>query len=157
MKIDKDLVIDFEDILSSNWNCPTYNNQDFYESNEKRLRYKFNELDDKYYKNNKFYKCFDTETLEILKPKEWEELSKMSGGEMDKLVTENKWDWIGDDFDDMLEYLDFIMKHKPTLAFSTKISDKDEYMDIFLHDFADRFKTDAEKDAFISGLNESGQ
>ena len=157
MKIDKDLVIDFKDILNSNWSCPTYNNQDFYESNEKRLRYKFNELDDEYYKNNKFYKCFDENTLEILKPKEWEELSKMSGDEMDKLVTENEWDWKGEDFDDMKDYLNFVMIHKPTIAFSTKISEEDEYMDIFLHDFTDRFKSEEEKQAFISGLNESGK
>lgn len=157
MKIDKDLVIDFEDIIGANWNCPTYNNQTFYETNQKRLRYKINELDDEYYKNNKFYQCFDTDTLEILKPREWEELSKMSGDEMDKLVTENNWDWIGDDFDDMVEYLDFIMKHKPNLAFTTKIADQDEYMDIFLHDFTDRFKSEKEKQAFISGLNESGK
>lgn len=154
MKIDKNLVIYFKDIIGGG-ECPTYNNINFYDSNEKRLRFKINELDNKYYKNNKFYKCFDYETLKILKPIEWEELSKMSLNDMNKIIDKNEWDWLGEDFEDMEGYLNFIMIHNPTLAFSTKISDKDEYMDIFLHDFSDRFKTDVEKQAFISGLNES--
>ncbi len=58
MKIDKNLVIDFKDIVGEQ-DCPTYNNMDFYLSNEKRLRFKINELNNKYYDNNKFYKCFD--------------------------------------------------------------------------------------------------
>ena len=84
-------------------------------------------MDNKYYKNNKFYKCFDYETLEILKPIEWEELSKMSLNDMNKIINKNEWDWLGEDFEDMEGYLNFIMIHNPTLAFSTKISDKDEY------------------------------
>jgi len=79
----------------------------------------------------------------------------MSLNDMNKIIDKNEWDWLGEDFEDMEGYLNFIMIHNPTLAFSTKISPEDEYMDIFLHDFSDRFKTDAEKQAFISGLNES--
>ena len=51
MKIDKNLVIYFKDIIGDG-DCPTYNNVNFYDSNEKRLRFKINELDNKYYKNN---------------------------------------------------------------------------------------------------------
>ena len=153
-KINKDLVIDFEDIIGGG-DCPTYNNMDFYLSNEKRLRFKLNELNYEHFEGNIFYKCFDEETLEILKPMEWKILSKMSKDEMQQLIYKKNWDWLGDDFDDMDNYLNFVMTHKTTLAFSTKISDKDEYMDIFLHDFSDRFKTNAEKQAFIDGLNES--
>ena len=76
MKIDKKLVIDYEDLLEGSG---TGNNMDFYLINEKRLRYKFNEID---FDENKFYECFDMNTLEILKPKEWEELSKMSKDQM---------------------------------------------------------------------------
>ena len=65
-KINTNLVIDFEDIIGGG-DCPTYNNMDFYLSNEKRLRFKLNELDDECFEGNIFYKCFHEKTLEILK------------------------------------------------------------------------------------------
>ena len=45
-----------------------------------------NDLNNKFYKNNKFYQCFNIDNLEILRPTEWEELSKMSLNDMIKLL-----------------------------------------------------------------------
>ena len=155
MKIDKNLVIDFKDILADDKGFqPTYNNQSFYECSEQRLRYKFNELHTKFYKENKFYECFDFDTLEILKPKEWEELSKMSLEDMMKNYVEKyEWDWLGDDFVDMQYYLDFVELHNPNFTFTTKIVNKSEYMDIFLHDIS--MYNDREKEVYKKGLRDA--
>lgn len=152
MKIDKNLVINFSDILADEKSFqPTYNNQSFYESSEERLRFKFNELDSEYCKENKFYECFDEDTLEILKPKEWEELSKMSLKDMmNNYVEKYSWDWLGADFEDMDGYLSFVMKHNPDIAFSTVIRGQDEYMDIYIHELAQY--NDREKEIYLRGL-----
>ena len=102
--------------------------------------------------DNKFYKCFDEKSLEILKPDEWEELSNMSHDDLLELVEQNEWEWLGDDFDDMQNYLNFITMHIPTLHFSWDIADEDERMFIYLHDITDKFKTQAEIDAYQQGL-----
>ena len=153
MKIDKNLVIDFKDILADeNPDAPTYENQTFYMSNEKRLRWKLNDLDDELYKNNKFYQCFNIDNLEILRPNEWDELSKMSFDEMFKLVNDNKWSWLGEDFVDMQDYLSFVETHDPNTFFTTNIDKNDEYMDIFLHDIS--MYDDKEKEIYKKGLEE---
>jgi hypothetical protein len=153
MKIDKNLVIDFIDILADeNPDAPTYENQTFYMSNEKRLRWKLNDLDDEVYKNNKFYQCFNIDNLEILRPNEWDELSKMSFDEMFKLVNDNKWSWLGEDFVDMQDYLSFVETHDPNTFFTTNIDKNDEYMDIFLHDIS--MYNDKEKEIYKKGLIE---
>ena len=153
MKIDKNLVIDFKDILADeNPDAPTYENQTFYMSNEKRLRWKLNDLDDEVYKNNKFYQCFNINNLEILRPNEWDELSKMSFDEMFKLVNDNKWDWLGEDFVDMQDYLSFVETHDQNIFFTTNIAKDDEYMDIFLHDIS--MYNDKEKEIYKKGLIE---
>ena len=153
MKIDKNLVIDFIDILADeNPDAPTYENQTFYMSNEKRLRWKLNDLDDELYKNNKFYQCFNINNLEILRPNEWDELSKMSFDEMFKLVNDNKWSWLGEDFVDMQDYLSFVETHDPNTFFTTNIDKNDEYMDIFLHDIS--MYNDKEKEIYKKGLIE---
>ena len=153
MKIDKNLVIDFKDILADeNPDAPTYQNQTFYMSNEKRLRWKLNDLDDEVYKNNKFYQCFNMNNLEILRPNEWDELSKMSFDEMFKLVNDNKWDWLGEDFVDMQDYLSFVETHNPNTFFTTSIDKEDEYMDIFLHDIS--MYNNKEKEIYKKGLIE---
>ena len=163
-KIDKNLVIEYKDIVwghpeNKRYDCPTYNNQNFYDSSPERLRFKLNELDyvnkinfQDAESNNKFYKCFDENSLEILKPDEWEELSKMSYDDLLELVEQNEWEWLGDDFDDMQNYLNFITIHIPTLRFSWDIADNDEKMFIYLHDITDKFKTQAEIDAYQQGL-----
>jgi hypothetical protein len=153
MKIDKNLVIDFKDILADeNPDAPTYENQTFYMSNEKRLRWKLNDLDDEVFKNNKFYQCFNIDNLEILRPNEWDELSKMSFDEMSKLVNDNKWDWLGEDFVDMQDYLSFVETHDLNIFFTTNIDKNDEYMDIFLHDIS--MYNDKEKEIYKKGLIE---
>jgi hypothetical protein len=159
-KIDKNLVIEYKDIVwghpeNKSYNCPTYNNQNFFDTSAERLRFKLNELDVVTYElttPNKFYKCFDENSLEILKPNEWEELSKMSYDDLFDLVEQNEWEWLGDDFDDMQNYLNFITTHIPTLRFSCDIADDDERMFIYLHDITDKFKTQAEIDAYQQGL-----
>jgi len=153
MKIEKNLVIDFEDIVQDHTeDRPTYNNMHFYLCNEKRLRFKLNALDNKFYKNNKFYKCFDKFSLKVLNPNEWQELSKMSLEDMTKIVEDNEWDWLGDDFDDMQNYLDFIENHNSNVAFTTKIVGESDYMDISLHDIS--MYNDREKKIYKKGLSD---
>ena len=154
IKINKNLVIDFKDILADdNPDTPTYNNMGFYLSNEKRLRFKICQLDSKFYKDNKFFKCFDRDTLKILKPSEWNTLSKMDLEDMKNLVDASSWDWLGDDFDDMQDYLDFVELHNPNITFSTKIKGKGgDYMDVYLHDIS--MYNDREKEIYKKGLND---
>jgi hypothetical protein len=153
MKIEKNLVIDFEDIIQDQTeDRPTYNNMHFYLCNEKRLRFKLNALDNKFYKNNKFYKCFDEVSLEVLKPNEWQELSKMSLEDMTKVVEDNEWDWLGDDFDDMQNYLYFIEDHNSNVAFTTKTVGYDECIDVSLHDIS--MYNDREKQIYKKGLSD---
>lgn len=153
MKIEKNLVIDFEDIVQDHTeDRPTYNNMHFYLCNEKRLRFKLNALDNEFYKNNKFYKCFDKFSLKVLKPNEWQELSKMSLEDMTKIVEDNEWDWLGDDFDDMQNYLNFIEDHNLNVAFTTKIVGESDYMDISLHDIS--MYNDREKQIYKKGLSD---
>ena len=154
LKIDKNLVIDFKDILAdNNPDAPTYNNMNFYLSNEKRLRFKICQLDSKFYKDNKFFNCFDRETLKILKPGEWNTLSKMDLEDMKNLVDACSWDWLGDDFDDMQDYLDFVELHNPNYTFSTKINGKgDDYMDVYLHDIS--MYNDKEKEIYKKGISD---
>jgi len=151
MKIDKNLVIDYEDLLEGSG---TGNNMGFYLINEKRLRYKFNEIN---FDENKFYECFDMNTLEILKPKEWEELSKMSKDQMiSNYVEKYEWDWLGDDFDDMAGYLQFVENHEPNTVFSNYTDgwkSDDDYMVIYHHDMSD-LKTDEERKAYKKGIKD---
>ena len=127
---------------------------DFYLMDEKRLRYKFNEID---FDENKFYECFDEDTLEILKPKEWEELSKMTGDQMSNdYVDKYEWDWLGDDFDDMADYLNFVEKHETNTVFSHYCDgwkNDSDYMVIYHHDMSD-LKTDAERKAYSKGIKD---
>jgi hypothetical protein len=149
--INKDLVIHYDDIIEHE----SYNNQDFYESNVKRLRYKLNELD--WVKNNEFANCFDPKTLEIKNVDAWLKLSKSSHEELLKLVNDNNWDWLGDDFMDMEDYLSFIETHKPEVAFSYQTGgwkDDSEYMEIWAHDTT-QFKTEAERQAYRQGLQDA--
>ena len=55
----------------------------------------------------------------------------------------------------MLNYLNFITKHNPTLRFSHEISDNDERMFIYLHDITDKFKTQAEINTYDQGLRDA--
>jgi hypothetical protein len=148
MKIDKNLVIDYEDLLEGSG---TGNNMGFYLINEKRLRYKFNEIGDK------FENCFDMNTLEILKPKEWEELSKMSKDQMiTNYVEKYEWDWLGDDFDDMAGYLQFVENHEPNTVFSHYTDgwkSDDDYMVIKHHNMSN-LKTDVERKAYKKGIKD---
>jgi hypothetical protein len=149
--INKDLVIHYDDIVDNE----NYNNQDFYVSNVKRLRYKLNDLE--FIQNNKFSNCFDATTLEIKNVDAWLELSKASHEELKKLVDDNDWDWLGDDFDDMQNYLSFVETHKPEVAFSFKTGgwkSDTEYMEIWAHDTT-QFKTDAEREAYRQGLKDA--
>jgi hypothetical protein len=151
MKIDKKLVIEYKDLIEG---VGTGNNMDFYLMDEKRLRYKFNEIN---FDENKFYECFDMDTLEILKPKEWEELSKMTGDQMsNNYVDKYEWDWLGDDFDDMADYLNFVEKHETNTVFSHYCDgwkNESDYMVIHHHDMSD-LKTDAEKKAYSKGIKD---
>jgi len=124
-----DQLIEYEDVLQGEGSCG--NNMDFYLSSEKRLKYKFNALDPDYFNNNEFYKCFDEQTLKILKPEAWNKLSKMTYDDMYKIVESNNWDWIGDDFEDMTDYLSFIEKHDKTVRFATNIDKAEDYLEIY--------------------------
>jgi hypothetical protein len=156
MIIDKNLVIDYSKIIDSGGDY-TSNNIDFYAHSEKRLRWKLNDLEFDY---NKFYNCFDQQTLEILKPVEWQELSNMSLKDMRKLIDDEiddkKWDWLGDDFCDMENYLSFIETHELNIVFSHYTDgwkNDDDYMIIHKHDMS-FLKTDLEKSAYIKGIKD---
>jgi hypothetical protein len=67
----------------------------------------------------------------LLKPEAWNKLSKMTYDDMYKIVESNNWDWIGDDFEDMTDYLSFIEKHDKTVRFATNIDKAEDYLEIY--------------------------
>ena len=104
--------IDFFYDKNEDWES-TYNNQNFFEYNLHRMRYL---VVDTELKNNPFEGCVDLETLEVKNQLAFERLKQYTHEDLLKLGEVNEWDWIGDDFEHMWQYLGFIADHDKTLC-----------------------------------------
>jgi len=103
-QIKKAFVSDIKDIGEE-----AYNNQDWYQQDEQRLRYILATFDveENFYRNciefrsNGEYLINSEQRLSML--------MKMTHAELTDYVYENNLEWLGDDYDHVVEYLDTIM------------------------------------------------
>ena len=118
-----------------------YNNQDWYEEDVQRMRYILATLnmspgdpysDDKQLKlgqeDNRFFDCIDFDYeggYEIKDEKRLLELMNMSGEAVADYIYTNEYEWIGDDYDHISQYLFKIMNNwQDVLEYDTE--DEDE-------------------------------
>ena len=125
-----------------------YNNQDFYESSEQRLRYVLVTLDMSpenlrdggqlelgQDESNRFYDCIEFyqkgEEFVVNNPELLQELMDMDYDALEQYVCRNNFEWLGDDFDHMNEYLSFVSDMQDKWQFiQGDICNDDEYMEI---------------------------
>ena len=131
-----------------------YNNQGFYEASEQRLRYVLVTLDMSpenlrdggqlrldQDKENRFYDCIEFSygdptyskdiSHKIKNPERLQELMDMDYHALEEYVCRNSFDWLGDDFDHMNEYLDFVSEMQDKWQFiQGDICNDAEYMEI---------------------------
>ena len=104
-----------------------YNNQDWYQQDEQRIRYILATIEmdpgDSYSSNpkqlergqesNRFYNCIEFSDVkgeyQINDEHRLAELMRMSDEDLRKYIEDNEYDWIGDDYDHINEYLFQIM------------------------------------------------
>ena len=123
-----------------------YNNQGFYESSEQRYRYVLVTMDmapsgltedqyDLFKTDNKFYKCIEFyqngQDFVVNNPELLQELMDMDNDDLEDYVCTNGYEWLGDDFDHIEEYLIFVSEMQDEWQFVRgDIGYKDEYMEI---------------------------
>jgi len=144
-QIKKAFVSDPNDIGSE-----AYNNQDWYQQDAQRMRYILATIElspvDAYYKDgkevqlelgqedNRFYKCIefgeDCE-YQINDEHRLAELMRMSEQELRDYIETNDYDWIGDDYDHINEYLFTIMNAwQDAVEYDTEGYDNPDYMTV---------------------------
>ena len=148
-----------------------YNNQNFYEASEQRLRYVLvtidmspsNTLDGGQLllgqEDNRFYNCisFEYNKLQYLTGVKWKvnnpellkELMDMDYEQLLNYVEHNSYEWIGDDFEHMNEYMAFVSDMNDEFYFEQgDICNDDEYMEIikkpWIRDDVKGYKSDNE-------------
>ena len=119
-----------------------YNNQDWYEEDVQRMRYILATLNmspgDPYSDNkqlklgqedNRFFDCIDFDYeggYEIKDEKRLLELMNMSGEAVADYIYTNEFEWIGDDYDHIMQYLFKIMNNwQDVLEYDTEDEDED--------------------------------
>jgi len=129
-----------------------YNNQDWYQQDDQRIRYILAtiELDpgvgahsyndgkevqlELGQESNRFYNCIefkDKGEYQINDEHRLAELMKMSYDELSDYVHKNEFDWIGDDYDHINEYLFQIMNHwQDEVEFDTEDYDNCDQMTV---------------------------
>ena len=153
-KVTLDFFFDREDDWGAN-----YNNQDFFQYNIERLRWCL--VDNPGLENNPFADCINLETLEVKDTKAFDLLYSLGHDELLKMVEDNDWDWLGDDFDHMESYLSFIMQHDYSFCYNVKgegYKCDSDYLHIETWSIPKKFLVNNEvRDAYIAGTcNESG-
>ena len=103
-QIKKAFVSDIKDIGEE-----AYNNQDWYQQDEQRLRYILATFDveENFYRNCIEFR--DKGEYLINSEQRLSMLIKMTYDELVNYVNENELEWLGDDYDHVVEYLDTIM------------------------------------------------
>ena len=124
-----------------------YNNQGFYMSSEQRIRYvlvtmeHYPEERTLFTEENKFYDCISFSykdfpeltgvTWTVNNPELLQELIDMDYDTLYQYVETNGYDWLGDDFDHMREYLAFASDMNDQFYFEEgDICNDSEYMEI---------------------------
>lgn len=127
-----------------------YNNQDFYQMSDETLRYVLATCELPYLQpseklkegqeENKFYNCIEfntytesstTEKFKVNDPKLLQELMDMDYDSLYDYVEDNKFEWLGADFEHIEEYLNFVSYMQDEVEFiAGGTHNDDEYMDI---------------------------
>ena len=126
-----------------------YNNMDFYKGSAQRMRYLLATMDmspgDSYadfegnpkqlklgQEDNRFYGCieFHDTGYAIKNDKLYKELLAMKEGDLIEYIESNEFDWLGDDYDHITEYLNFISSWNEDFEFYGDDYDNQEAMDI---------------------------
>ena len=124
-----------------------YNNQGFYMGSEQRIRYVLVTMELGPYEktlfteDNKFYNCisFGYKEFPYLKDVTWtvnnpkllQELIDMDYDALEQYINTNGYEWLGDDFDHMDEYLTFASEMNDEFYFEKgDICNDSEYMEI---------------------------
>ena len=125
-----------------------YNNQGFYMCSEQRLRYVLVTLDMSpenlrdggqlelgQDESNRFYDCIEFyqkgEEFIAKNPDRLQELMDMDFEALEEYVCRNNYDWTGDDFDHMEEYLVFVSEMQDEWQFIRgEVCNDSEYMEI---------------------------
>ena len=142
-QIKKAFVSDIEDI--GEW---AYNNQDWYQQDAQRIRYILatTEMDpgDPYssqpkqmelgQESNRYYNCIefdDNGEYQINDEHKLSLLMRMSYDELSDYISTNEFDWLGDDYDHINEYLFQIMNHwQDEVEFDTRGLDDPDCMEV---------------------------
>lgn len=144
-------TIDFFYDKNEDWES-TYNNQNFFEYNLHRMRYL---VVDTELKNNPFEGCVDLETLEIKDQLAFDSLSVTPFESLIAISNNNEWDWIGDDFEHMWQYLGFIADHDKTFMYNTRIMGEDEYMNIHAYNIPKKYQQGELREAYLAGQSDA--
>ena len=129
-----------------------YNNQDWYQQDAQRIRYilatieldpgvgahSYNDGKEKQLElgqeSNRFYNCIefkDNCEYQINDEHRLAELMRMSEEDLRKYIDDNEYDWIGDDYDHINEYLFTIMNSwQDEVEFGTEGYDNPDYITI---------------------------
>ncbi len=129
-----------------------YNNQDWYQQDAQRIRYilatieldpgvgahSYNDGKEKQLElgqeSNRFYNCIefkDNCEYQINDEHRLAELMRMSEEDLRKYIDDNEYDWIGDDYDHINEYLFTIMNYwQDEVEFGTEGYDNPDYITI---------------------------
>ena len=146
-QIKKAFVSEVEDISEEG-----YNNQDWYQQDAQRIRYilatieldpgvgahSYNDGKEKQLElgqeSNRFYNCIefkDNCEYQINDEHRLAELMRMSEEDLRKYIDDNEYDWIGDDYDHINEYLFTIMNYwQDEVEFGTEGYDNPDYITI---------------------------
>ena len=146
-QIKKAFVSEVEDISDEG-----YNNQDWYQQDAQRIRYilatieldpgvgahSYNDGKEKQLElgqeSNRFYNCIefkDNCEYQINDEHRLAELMRMSEEDLRKYIDDNEYDWIGDDYDHINEYLFTIMNYwQDEVEFGTEGYDNPDYITI---------------------------
>ena len=146
-------TIDFFVDPKEDWES-TYNNQNFFEYNLHRFRYL---VVDTQLDNNPFEGCVDLETLEVKNQLSFERLKQYTHEDLCKLGEVNEWDWIGDDFEHMWQYLNFIQDHDKDFNYNTRIQGEDEYMQIHAYRIPEKYREEPLREAYLEGQADAEQ
>ena len=147
-KVTLDFFFDREDDWGAN-----YNNQDFFQYNIERLRWCLVEAD--HLEGNPFTGCIDLNTLEVKDLKAFDLLYSLDHKELMKMVEDKDWDWIGDDFEHMWQYLNFITDHDKTFMYNTRIMGEDEWMHIYGYNIPEKYQQGELREAYLAGQSDA--
>ena len=164
-----DILTNFVDVDIEGLGC---NNEDFYLGSAQRMRYllvtrelgeepeKQLELD---LEDNRFCECISfgqdgTKTFTVHNEELLEELMAMSHQQLEDYITDNEFTWLGDDYDHIHEYLNFVSGWQDQFQFYGEDMDNDEAMTIVKEDWIvdedSGFKSDNKYEVAYNILNE---